>query len=468
MKNKLQRITQVLLCSFLLIILGCETEKLVTDEQTPQTKNILSAKTWFDKYESNGINYELFQNLEYNWNEANLTKSEDGTETIIVPINELKKDQTEIWSQKLYLYKLGAGAYKALLFEIYPDKDVPSGSQTIEEGNFNGYMAAWDLKTGFVRASRFKNNQVVENGIVAVVSIDKKTGKAPAILPCVDDMCQTGPGGLGDPVQLRNVNIPPKNTSTPPNGAPSAYFGPRTPVTGGTNPSGFTSPGGGGGGSGTVPPTTTVNPCESIKNQNLNPEFKAKMDVLKTKTSLKKESGFAQKKDGTFKELQNGSGGTNINSLEFTIEPDIVGYMHVHIDPYENGKYDEDGNPEQEAPIKMFSPADVQQFLLLLINAKINKIPIENIFGTMVSSTGDYTLRFTGNIEDVKTDYNWGALKSTYKAAIKKDGNELGFLKFLNDNIGIKGISLYKIKKDGKSENKTLDANNKLNTTPCQ
>ncbi|KIA98941.1 hypothetical protein OA93_06880 [Flavobacterium sp. KMS] len=256
MKNKLQRITQALLCCFVLIVLGCETEKLVIDEQTPQGKSILVVKTWFDQYESNGINYELFQNLEYNWTEAKITKSEDGTETIIVPVIKLKEDKEEIWSQKLYLYKLGAGNFKALLFEIYPDKNVPSGSQTIEEGNFNGYMAAWDLKMGFVRASRFKNNQVVENGIVAVISVDKNTtGKAPAILPCTDEGCQQGPGGLGDPVQLRNVNIPPKNTSTPPVGTPGSYFGPRTPVTGGTSPGGFTSPGGGGGSGGITAPT---------------------------------------------------------------------------------------------------------------------------------------------------------------------------------------------------------------------
>ncbi|WP_409415475.1 hypothetical protein [Flavobacterium sp. PS2] len=260
MNNKLQRITQALLCCFLLIVFGCETEQLVTDEQTPQTKSIQSAKTWFDKYESNGINYELFQNLEYNWNEAKKVKSEDGTETIIVPIVELKEDREEIWSQKLYLYKLGTGDYKVLLFEIYPDKDVPSDSQTIEGGDFNGYMAAWDLKMGFVRASRFKNNQVIENGIVAVISIDKMaTSKAPAISPCVDDMCQEGPGGLGDgkappprpPVQLRPVVV-----TGPSTGAPVVYT-PRTPATGGggTSPGGFTSPGGGSSGGGVTAPT---------------------------------------------------------------------------------------------------------------------------------------------------------------------------------------------------------------------
>ncbi|KFF12587.1 hypothetical protein [Flavobacterium hydatis] len=271
MKNKLQRIAKVVLCCFLLIALSCETDNTFSEQDV----KMIEAKTWFDKYQANGINYELFQDLEYKWSEANITKSEDGTETIIVPVIELKEDKEEIWSQKLYLYKLDEGNFKALLFEIYPDKDVLASSQKIDGGDFNGYIATWDLKMGFVRASRFKNNQVVENGIVAVVSIDKKTGKAPAILPCVDDMCQTGPGGLGDAVQLRPVVV--KGPST---GTPSSYFGPRTPVTGGTSPGGFTTPGGGGsGGSSTSANANAIE--DKIDDSKLDPCAKATLEKLK-------------------------------------------------------------------------------------------------------------------------------------------------------------------------------------------
>ncbi|KIC02659.1 hypothetical protein OA88_08140 [Flavobacterium sp. JRM] len=299
MKNKLKRIAQVLLCCFLLIVWSCETEKLVTDEQTPQSKSILSAKTWFDKYESNGINYELFQNLEYDWSEANITKSEDGTETIIVPVIELKEDKEEIWSQKLYLYKLDEGNFKALLFEIYPDKDVLASSQTIDGGDFNGYMTTWDLKMGFVRASRFKNNQVIENGIVTVISIDKNsTSKAPAILPCDIDGCENGNGGTGDPaaprppVQLRPVVVTGSST-----GAPVIYT-PRTPATGGggTSPGGFTSPGGGSGGSGSSdsnpPVTVTVDP-----SFDKNPCLKAVYTKLGGSVVFQ---NYLKKFDGTF------------------------------------------------------------------------------------------------------------------------------------------------------------------------
>lgn len=245
MKNKLQRIAKVILCCFLLIALSCEKDNALTE----QDAKMIEAKTWFNQYESNGTNYELFQNLDYNWNKASITKSEDGIETIVIPVNELKENKKEIWEQKLYLYKLDTGNYKALLFEVYPNKDSELSSQSIDGGDFSGYISTWDLKTGFVRAAKFVDNQVVENGIAKTVSIDKVTGKAPPILPCQDVDCSTGIGG-GNPIPLRPVII-----TGPSTGAPVVYT-PRNPVTGGTNPGGYTSIGGnGGGGSGITTPT---------------------------------------------------------------------------------------------------------------------------------------------------------------------------------------------------------------------
>lgn len=154
--------------------------------------------------------------------------------------------------------------------------------------------------------------------------------------------------------------------------------------------------------------------------------------------------------------------------MSFQIESNTMGYMHTHLDPYESGRYNSDGESEVLAPIKMFSPADVERFLSLLINAKVNNIPIENVYGTMVSSSGIYMLRFTGNIADVRTNFEWDGLNEIYKKSINDDGVEKGFLNFIKNNIGINGISLFKIKNDGTSENKTLNSNNRLTTTPCQ
>jgi hypothetical protein len=78
-------------------------------------------------------------------------------------------------------------------------------------------------------------------------------------------------------------------------------------------------------------------------------------------------------------------------------------------------------------------------------------------------------LKFTGNIADVNTNFNWGTeLDKKFIAAKNEYGIEKGFLLFLKDNIGINGITLYKINDDGTSEKKSLDTNNLLQTTPCQ
>ncbi|MCD0476804.1 hypothetical protein LPB87_20635, partial [Flavobacterium sp. EDS] len=148
---------------FILFVYSCSTEETVSNQT-------LDAQTWFKKYEAESPNFDLFQNLEYNWNQAKMTTSEDGTETIIVPIVERKKNVSEIWKQKLYIYKLSANNYQAVVFEIFPDKNSKISSQSIDGGNFNGYIGSWDLKNGFIKAAQFENNKVVQEGIIAILS----------------------------------------------------------------------------------------------------------------------------------------------------------------------------------------------------------------------------------------------------------------------------------------------------------
>ncbi|WP_166920381.1 hypothetical protein [Flavobacterium poyangense] len=260
-------IKAVFIFSIAMLTVNCETEKLAMDESAHQTKTILSAKKWFKEYESDGKNYELVQNLNYDWAEASFTKSEDGTPTIIVPVLELKKDEREFWEQKLYIYKLDDNKFKALVFEAYSNKNVKPESQVVDGGDFTGYMTVWDLKTGPVRAAKFLNNQLVENGF-AEFSIDRnKTGKAPPDPPCVyADFGDGGCGGLGNgdgpAIPLRPVIITGPSTGTP------VIYNPRptipTPTGGGTTPGGYTNPGGGSSNGGTPPPTAT-NPCEKLK-----------------------------------------------------------------------------------------------------------------------------------------------------------------------------------------------------------
>ena len=210
-----------------------------------------------------------------------------------------------------------------------------------------------------------------------------------------------------------------------------------------------------------------VDPCDNLKVQNNNTEYKAKIALLRTKTNVPSETGVVQKADGTFLDYIPTS---DPNKLDPPPGTNFMGGIHTHVDPYETGKFKPDGiNCVKAIPIPMFSPQDINAFLEVILNTKTNNIPIEDVYYTMVSSTGTYTLKFNGDIADVKTNINWGAeLDNKFIVAKNENGLEQGFLLFLKDNIGINGISLYKINDDGTSEKKSLDANNLLQTTPCQ
>ena len=86
----------------------------------------------------------------------------------------------------------------------------------------------------------------------------------------------------------------------------------------------------------------------------------------------------------------------------------------------------------------------------------------------MISSSAVYQLRFTGNITDVKIDFDYEILNEKYRVAIRENKEELGFLKFLKDNININGIELYEIKDDGSTNKFFLDSDNKITSAPCQ
>ncbi|MRX68637.1 hypothetical protein SAMN06265349_101343 [Flavobacterium resistens] len=217
----------------------------------------------------------MIDNLKYNWDEAKITNSQDGTETTIVPIVEKKKDNREFWEQRLYIYKTGEKDYKALVYEIVTNKYVPLKKHSIDGGDFTGFISVWDLKTGFVRAARFENNQVIETGVVEIIDYTTRnsTNKAPIEAPCI--YADFGDGGCGGKSNggtettfnggaLREVPV-----SAPSKGSPVEYYGPRSPVIGGGDAGGYTSPGGGGAssGGGTAPnpiiqdASFSKNPC---------------------------------------------------------------------------------------------------------------------------------------------------------------------------------------------------------------
>ncbi|UUF16416.1 MULTISPECIES: hypothetical protein [Flavobacterium] len=285
MRTKFKNAARLIVIFMILIT----STKCQTDDHLEQAndKTLLSAKTWFNNYEAESINFELFQNLDYDWNNAAITKSEDGTKTIIIPINEIKKDPTETWEQKLYIYKLGENNYEALLFEIYPDsKNTDPENSLIDSGIFTGYMAAWDLKKGFVKAALFENGKVAQNGSIKVYSKNKSiTGKAPsnqANCPAGVECDTDGSGDTG--TQLKEVVI--NNNYQNPPGYVIIYNNNGGGYAGDTSPGGYTNHGTGASGITAPTPAEIADALQKkIDGSKLDPCPKAVLEQLKNATN---------------------------------------------------------------------------------------------------------------------------------------------------------------------------------------
>ena len=186
--------------------------------------------------------------------------------------------------------------------------------------------------------------------------------------------------------------------------------------------------------------TTNKTPCEALKEKLKALTFLKKLAELKTKTNLIHESGYDEKLDGTFTPLIN----TTQDGLLMPLTATTIGFNHNYINPYLNGKFDADGEPFYNEPIKMFSPADVGKFLEMIQNANNNGIPLDKIYGTMVTNNSTYTLSFTGDPNLIRASYGWRGMTEEYKQRMK--GNlEDNFLKFIKDKVGIVGIVLSKL-----------------------
>ncbi|RPD97532.1 hypothetical protein EGM88_08565 [Aureibaculum marinum] len=180
---------------------------------------------------------------------------------------------------------------------------------------------------------------------------------------------------------------------------------------------------------------------------------------------MKKETGYVQDKNGVFTQLNDTNGG---HSLDIKIDRDnTTGYIYTHLNDFPTGKTDpKTGRPFINKIKRMFSPADVIKFLQIAKYTEYNNIPLSSVYGTMVSSSGTYTLKFTGNTADIKDLKTAEEYESDYIKLMKK-GNEKGFLRFLRDHIKVEGIELYKIKNSGRIRPKTLDESGKVETGDC-
>jgi len=124
--------------------------------------------------------------------------------------------------------------------------------------------------------------------------------------------------------------------------------------------------------------------------------------------------------------------------------------VHCHLNDFESGLFDENGNPEIIQPRRMFSLKDFFKFLQLLDNAQNNNLPLDEVFGSMYSSSGNFTLRFQGNIVPPLSSYNSYLLEIEYNQFFEKYSNkERAMLHFIENAVGLEGVSLFKIRNDG-------------------
>lgn len=141
--------------------------------------------------------------------------------------------------------------------------------------------------------------------------------------------------------------------------------------------------------------------------------------------------------------------------------------MHTHLNDYETGKTNSEGDPKINQPIRMFSPADVNTLMSLAQTRTTGDYG--NLYGMMVSSYGNYTIKFTGTSSDIKTGFDTPQWRNSYLAFMKNEKGtlEAKFLRFMKEKMNINGVELYKVKNDGKIQKKALNSNNKVTSTDC-
>ncbi|MCV9934690.1 hypothetical protein OIU80_20610 [Flavobacterium sp. LS1R47] len=447
MKKKIKYKVQIYIVKFLVLfglaltLSNCQVEEEIDKKESNiQTVGINDAVSFLKQNPINssktGKNTLLLPDITAISQEK--IKNSDQLLTVIPLSTNNKEEYSRILMSRIN------GVLRVVVFSMYSDKD------NVTE-KFSGKIMIRNLNGDFLNGFR------VENGIYVsqfqILKTEKNITKRE--------------GGEETPSNGGQLNeVPVNNPYRRPNAAtPWLYlYNDLDDSRGGYGDYSWDSGSGGGGGEGFTPPNTDeADPCAELKKQNTNPNFKSKIDELSQKTNLKKETGYMQSKNGPLTALTNLSN----DSMRLPYDANTVGYMHTHLDDYDSGTVDENGNTLINQPIKMFSPADVESFMILLVNANKNGIPLSDIYGTMISSKGNYSLRFEGAYSDLNLGLNFKELNKGYVKIMNDNiSKELGFLKFMKEN-GITGISLFKINNDGSTAQKTLDVKEKLTTTPC-
>ncbi|MCL1665445.1 hypothetical protein M2T78_14345 [Elizabethkingia ursingii] len=336
---------------------------------------------------------------------------------------------------------------------VFTDLDSNDGFYT---ENLSLFQQALDR---YLSKKKIKLNAVASIKNSAIASVD----------PGADPGTDPGTDPKEHDIEGVTVKGKPKTSDNGTNGLPS---GPSTPASC-EQVEGCYNPAETGGGS-AFPDRVQQDPCISMKTQKESIDFKNNITDLKGKTGLKKETGYTQNgATGKYDYQDNASATETANSLRLpdAKQNNIKSYSHTHVDDY---KYtDSDGNEIIRTGIKMFSPADVSYLMDMLQNAKDRGINFSDVSGTMVTSSGTYTLRFTGNEYQLKsfTETQVSGFTEPYKTFMTDNSNlslEQKFLQFIDSKMNVKGMQLFKLNDDGTTTKTQLNSDkSSVSTSNC-
>ncbi|WP_260143924.1 hypothetical protein [Elizabethkingia anophelis] len=224
------------------------------------------------------------------------------------------------------------------------------------------------------------------------------------------------------------------------------------------------APGGGGGGN-PVPPFDDS--CAKLKAQQNTEDYKKRIEALENKLKETHENGYIQDKDGNYTELT--QRGESENSKSMRLPNDISnlrGFLHTHV---KKTSVVIDGEVYEAEGVDMFSPADIERFLEIAKFSADQGRSLDDIFAVMVSSSGNYTLKFTGDKNQIITKFQDNSLDigvylrymQQTSGEFKNMSMEQKFLKYLDEYMNARGVSLYKDNKDGTNTRMDLNDYNK-------
>ncbi|HBV13802.1 hypothetical protein [Chryseobacterium carnipullorum] len=214
---------------------------------------------------------------------------------------------------------------------------------------------------------------------------------------------------------------------------------------GGTGGSGGGSSSGGNGGGGGYPYVETYQntPCNKMKVQNANQVFKDKVSELDKQEVFdkSKETGLAAAygPQTSYEPLAS----TDNDNLKFPPGNKYFGYMHTHLD-------------SKEGVVKIFSSADVATFLTSCVSNAKAKGTMTDAYGMVITSQGNYILKYSGNGNFAITVGQFESWKTWYDDAYNRLTQielsnpaivEKIFSQFLEEKVNVNGLEVYKADK---------------------